>query len=339
MTRPSPAAALTAVTEGLSRAADRQLLEHRRGRHSRQFDIEPAKSAVCGVDLGGSHTRLLATDLNGRLIGRHRTRTPTDLDPESLTRWLAGQIQQVVEPAGVELVSAAVAMPGVVDPNAVVVHTSIHLPQVSGETFTAGLREALGVPVDYDNDANSALRGEMTAGAARDVNAAVLLILDTGLGGAVGLNGEVLRGRTGMVGEFGLLPYADTTLEGLLSGPGLRDRARDRGGAIALPEEVFAPGAAPPLPEVRAEVRAGLGFLLTLVALAYEPDVVVMTGSMVTSVAPWFPDLSSELGKVVARTPRVVATELGDLAGAGGAAAAALRAAYTRFDTGLVDAS
>ena len=77
-----------------------------------------------------------------------------------------------------------------------------HLPW-QGEPLRDLLEERLGCPVGLDNDANCAARAEARYGAARGAASALMVTMGTGIGGAVLLDGRVVRGANGMAGEFG----------------------------------------------------------------------------------------------------------------------------------------
>ena len=77
-----------------------------------------------------------------------------------------------------------------------------HLPW-QGEPLKDLLEERLGCPVGLDNDANCAARAEARYGAARGAASALMVTMGTGIGGAVLLEGRVVRGANGMAGEFG----------------------------------------------------------------------------------------------------------------------------------------
>ena len=77
-----------------------------------------------------------------------------------------------------------------------------HLPW-QGEPLRDLLQARLGCPVLLDNDANCAARAEARYGAARGAASGLMITMGTGIGGAVLLDGHVLRGANGMAGEFG----------------------------------------------------------------------------------------------------------------------------------------
>jgi predicted NBD/HSP70 family sugar kinase len=209
------------------------------------------------------------------------------------------------------------------------VRTVPNLPQVAGTAFTETVAAALPGTTIFDNDANVALLGEVTAGAARGRGTAVMISIGTGLGASVYLDGRLLTGRTGAVGEFGVLPYADGTLESVMSGAGMVDRARRLGFEVRDAVQIFDRG------EPQAVLRDATAALLSMVTtlkVAYEPEVVVLGGGVAPRLAARLDALSWLLDDPTPEPPEIALSTLGDPAGAIGALVAALHCHYRAFD-------
>ena len=97
--------------------------------------------------------------------------------------------------------AVGVGAAGFVDPSG----TVIFAPHLSwrDEPLQAVLAARLGLPVLVDNDANTAAHAEMRFGAGRGHRQALCVTLGTGIGGALVLDGGVVRGAHGIAGEFG----------------------------------------------------------------------------------------------------------------------------------------
>src|SRR5262249_36574612 len=100
------------------------------------------------------------------------------------------------------------------------------------------LKQATGLPVVFDNDANAAAYGEWQCGAARGARDLIYITLGTGIGAGIVQGGRLQRGSHGFAGEFGHLKI---TVEGLecscgssgclataASGPNVVRRTRER---------------------------------------------------------------------------------------------------------------
>lgn len=156
---------------------------------------------VVGVDVGGTKVLALVVDAQGHVVRRAHGVTPgravdARLVEDALT-------EAVLVAAGGERIDAVgVAAAGFVDPDGERVRFAPHLPW-RDEPVRQRLAERWGTSVVLDNDANCTARAEAAYGAARDARSVVAVTLGTGLGGAFVLDGQVLRGRNGMAGEFG----------------------------------------------------------------------------------------------------------------------------------------
>ncbi len=100
-------------------------------------------------------------------------------------------------PDGIGLAAA-----GFVDSAGERVRFSPHLPWADDDVRRR-LTQRWGAPVVLDNDANCAAHAESRLGAARAASSALVVTLGTGIGGAIVLDGRLVRGANGMAGEFG----------------------------------------------------------------------------------------------------------------------------------------
>ncbi len=158
--------------------------------------------SVCiGVDVGGSKVLAAVVSSAGEVVRSVRTVTPGRLVDAAVVE--EAVVDAVLDVAGGEPVAAVgVAAAGFVDRERERVVFAPHLPW-RGEPVRSRLAERWGVPVALDNDANCAAHAETVYGAAQGASSAVVLTLGTGIGGALVVDGHVLRGWNGMAGEFG----------------------------------------------------------------------------------------------------------------------------------------
>jgi predicted NBD/HSP70 family sugar kinase len=303
-----------------------------RGRRATPVTIETERTVVCGVDLGGSNVRIVVADLAARPLVTTTVPTPTGCDAAELGRWLAHLILDTVGDHRPLLDSVAVGLPGAVRHDDRSVSNAPNLRQVEQADFLRLVERRLGMGVDIDNDSNYALLGELRFGAARDAQTAVMFTVGAGLGAGVALDRRLFHGRTGLVGEFGHLPAGPlgTSLEQLVSGPGILARARELGLPFDNPADVFH-SCDPRLAPVKQQIEQALLIILTAAVVAYEPDVIILGGGISHGLEPGLERLNQRLREIVPTTATVQSTELGDLAGALGAVVAALHATYRRL--------
>lgn len=305
------------------------------GRPSTPVEFDGGVQTVCGIDLGGTNCRFVVTDALGVTLVRARYATPHELDGEQMGRWMAGRVHELVaacEGTRGPLGAVGVGVPGAVAGDRSQMVGAYNLPQILGSDFIDAFRAGTGVPTILDNDSNLALVGELQYGSLAEDETAALLTLGTGLGSAVALRGRVLYGPAGLLGEFGRLrlPGGTTRLRDLVSGAGLVEFARARGHGVEHAQEIFEHPDR--FGDLHAQVRDALVHLVSIVALAYEPRTVVMTGGFAEG-------LDDRLLEQVQRTvldtvgidTQVRRTALGDSAGLLGALAVALGELYASY--------
>ena len=159
---------------------------------------------LLGLDIGGTSLKAGLVDLTGRIVRRESVPTPDSLlgfcrDADTMLSRLA---------SGVELIGAGVGCPGIVDPVTTTVET---LPGKMHYLEGFRLNQLMHgwLPSDAlicaDNDARAALAGELMFGAARGKRNVLMLTLGSGVGGAIALNGVLVRGYRGVAGHIGHL--------------------------------------------------------------------------------------------------------------------------------------
>ena len=154
-----------------------------------------------GVDVGGSKVLAAVVSPSGEVVRSVMARTPGRLVQASAVEdVMTDAVRAVAEGETIKAVGVAAA--GFVDPAGQRVVFAPHLPW-RGEDLRARLAERWGTPVVLDNDANCTAVAEATYGAADRGGLGVVVTMGTGIGGAILLDGRVLRGRNGMAGEFG----------------------------------------------------------------------------------------------------------------------------------------
>jgi glucokinase len=160
-----------------------------------------------GVDIGGTKIQAVALR-GGEVAGAHRTMTPQRTARE-LVGTIGDAIAKVLAEAGAgpgDLAAIGVGVPGAVDAEAgtvAIAHNVPGLGRAKPTPLAAMVSEAAGgVPVSLENDAQVAILGEWQRGAGRPYRHLLGVLVGTGVGGGLVLNGEVHRGG-GAAGEIG----------------------------------------------------------------------------------------------------------------------------------------
>ena len=192
-----------------------------------------------------------------------------------------------------------------------------NLPTVNGKGLAERIRRRLRVPVGLHNDANVALLGEMRYGAARHLENAAMVTVGTGLGASVALDGKLVVGHTGLVGEIGFIPVGANgeTLEDFLSGSALVARVRSQARKVKDAAEVFSLPHSPVTSAVLEEFWRSLLLAFAVLAVSYEPETIIIGGGLAPTISPSLPRLETQLGSLLPTSPRLVMTQLGDLGG------------------------
>lgn len=154
-----------------------------------------------GVDIGGTKIAAGVVDEDGNILDRVRVDTPTTTmsDVEDA---IIGATQQLVRRHEVKAIGLAPA--GFVSADRSRMLFATNLP-LTGSEIRARVEEATSLPVVVENDANVAGWAEYRFGAGRGSTNMVMLTIGTGLGGALIINKELLRGSYGVAAELGHL--------------------------------------------------------------------------------------------------------------------------------------
>ncbi len=321
-----------------------------------------------GIDVGG--TKILGVVVAiGSGTPLFRTRQPTPKHrpsavPTAIGDVVADLLRQVDAAGRAVPIGIGVGVPGLVD-RAGVLHYGPNVPGVLGLDISGVLTERFGLPVFATNDANNAATAEHRFGAARGVDHAVVVTQGTGIGGAIIVDGHVVRGVNGFAGEPGhMLVDRDGhrcacgqlgCWESVASGAGLVNLTRElvadgraarivelaggdpallRGEHVAAAVAEHDPDALEVIDRFSTWVAVGIASLVNLL----DPEVVVLGGGL-TNINSHFLDVVRErlerytLGGPYRPPVRVLGAELGPEAGAiGGAITAA-----DRFAPNVVD--
>jgi N-acetylglucosamine kinase len=152
-------------------------------------------------DIGGSAIKCALATADGRVGALRRVPTPAD-DFAAFT----AAMQALIDAAGPSR-GIAIAIAGVIDPADGRIKCA-NIPCIDGRTLAADLAAAFGLPVWIINDADSFALAEAQAGAGRGHANVFGLILGTGVGGGLVINGRLIGGPGGFAGEWGHGPVA-----------------------------------------------------------------------------------------------------------------------------------
>ena len=184
--------------------------EAERGRKPTFLYIDSRRRAVIAADIRASETFVMLSDLLGKpLTGV--VSFPTASDPRKLIATLAARIKALlVEHKVVACDGIGVVVPGMVEHSTMRV---LHAPTLGWRNvkLREGLASATGLPVQIENSGRACALAQMWAlrgDAAAATGDLVFVSVSDGVGVGVIMNGEVLRGRHNIAGEFGHVPLS-----------------------------------------------------------------------------------------------------------------------------------
>ncbi len=153
-----------------------------------------------GIDLGGTKIEGIALDADGTLRERLRVPTPPGTYEESVSA-IVGVVGELEQRLG-RRCSVGVAHPGAISPATGLIKNA-NSTRLNGRSLKLDLERALGREVRLANDANCLAISEAADGAAAGCGIVFGVILGTGVGGGVVIDGTGLVGAQAIAGEWG----------------------------------------------------------------------------------------------------------------------------------------
>jgi glucokinase len=285
-----------------------------------------------GLDVGATTIKGAAVDDDGMILARHTEYTPS----EGTSREIEDAIVRCVEILRDEVPTAravGLAAAGWIGADRRSVIFSANFPSWREEPLVEQLEARSGLPVVLENDANAAAWGEFRFGAGAGTNSMAAITLGSGVGGALVVNGALVRGFHGAAGEIGhSVMITDGypcncgrhgCMENYVSGRSINRRALPVLGDADL--YALARAGDERALELYTEFGGYLGRGLANVAMLVNPERVVVSGGVAEAfdlfVEPAMAAMRAELGPAwQALAPTFAVGMLGSDAGRLGAA-------------------
>jgi fructokinase len=289
-----------------------------------------------GVDFGGTKIEAAALTPEGGFLARIREPNPGTYAAAVAT--VVHLVDRIEHELG-RTESSGLAVPGSVSPSTGRMRNA-NSTWLNDRPFREDLEAALGRPVRLANDANCLALSEAVDGAAADAPVVFAVIVGTGCGGGLAVNGRLIEGANGLAGEWGhvALPWPTVAevpgpacwcglhgcLETWISGTGFqRDHAAVTGQVLGAEAIVTAARAG----DIAATASLDryidrLARALAMVVNLVDPDVVVLGGGM-SNVDGLCPSLIARMPRHVfadSVVTRIVPARWGDSSGVRGAA-------------------
>lgn len=289
-----------------------------------------------GIDFGGTKIEAALLSPGGEVVVSRRAATPSNYDAAILV--VRDLIEMVEREAG-SAASIGIGCPGSISPRTGLMRNANSV-WLNGRAFSEDLEQALGRPVRLANDANCLALSEAVDGAAAGASVTFAVIVGTGCGGGLVVNGQLVEGANRVGGEWGHIPLPWPTpaelpgpacwcgkqgcLETWVSGTGLRRDFHHDSGRELSGEEIIAAARNGDHDACAALDRYldRLGRALAVVCNIIDPDVFVFGGGL-SNVGELYEQLPSRIAPHVFSdgwSARLAPARWGDASGVRGAA-------------------
>ncbi|MFT4031404.1 MAG: ROK family protein [Siphonobacter sp.] len=293
-----------------------------------------------GIDLGGTKIECAVLDADNITNVRLRRRIPTEAGKgyNHILNQIEKLIRQVTEELGESPQKLGFATPGTLDPLTQTMR-GCNTVVMNGQPMKKDLEARFGIPCELANDANCFALAEAVMGAAPKVHpkAQVVfgVIIGTGVGGGIVMNGKVWGGRQGIGGEWGHI-FLDESggpcycgnvgcVEQVISGPALQRFYAEKSGEKRLLADILAlhqTGSDPVATETVEHMLNMFGKAMSIITNLLDPDVIVIGGGVSNIDLLYTEGVERAKKHIFNPNPDalIVKNELGDSAGVFGAA-------------------
>lgn len=289
--------------------------------------------AIGAVDIGGTKIAAGVVDFNGRLLAHHESPTAAHEGFAAAVDRIHVMLNDASRSAAVELCGLGIGCTGPVDPRSGAIGEVEFLPGWKGCNPVRHLAEKFDLQVAMENDADAAALAEAEWGAGRNKRSVICVMVGTGIGAGIILEGVLYRGAAGSHPEIGhhvidcsgpkCFCGANGCWEVLARGPAMEERMRTRmpaGRPAQSPLtakmicELARAGDAAARREVEREGRyLGIG-VANLVTL-FAPEVIVLGGNVMLAADLFMPIIQATVrrncGLVDPKATTITSTSLG----------------------------
>jgi len=282
-----------------------------------------------GIDLGGTKIEGISLDEKYNTIQRKRIETHQENGYDSIVKSIISLINELRAKTD-EKTSVGICTPGVTGADSGLIKNS-NTQCLIGMPLKNDLENVLGFEIVMENDANCFALAESVLGSAKGHNVVFGVIIGTGVGGGIVINGTLHKGRTNIAGEWGhhtLHPNGNECycgkqgcVETYISGPALEKRWFEITGKKESLQSIVQDLSDEKAKQWKKEFLENFGTGLANVIDILDPDIIILGGGV--SNIPFLYDQGKKAvyDKVFSdsiETP-ILKNSLGDSAGVFGA--------------------
>jgi fructokinase len=289
-----------------------------------------------GIDLGGTKIEgtILDSAAQDRPICRVRVPTESEQGYEHIRQQIGRLVKMLAAESGLPLPTRiGMGTPGVIDPQTGALKNS-NTQCLNGQKLRDDLEADLGLKVVTANDANCFALAEATLGCAKGFPTVFGVILGTGVGGGIVVNGQVLNGCHGIAGEWGQLildpngPVSNYgtrgTVEAFIAGPGLEKFYAEQSGQKRKMKEIVSRGETDPHAKATIErLTTTFAQAISIIIDVLDPHAIVLGGGVGNIEALYTEETRKKIAAAIFNPSfeaALLKPTLGDSAGVFGAA-------------------
>lgn len=256
---------------------------------------------MVGVDLGATKIAAGLVDPHNRIVKKIYVEANVAEGPAPVVERIAACVEQLQAdlPGNSQLAAIGVCCPGPLDHAAGIVLDPPNMTGWVNVPLQKMLEARLNLPAPIEHDAKAAALGEFHFGAGKDVDDMIFVVVGTGVGAAIIINGELYRGANNSAGEIGHITVdmngpacscgSNGCLEVYVAGPDLVDRYRDaaKSANITLPPRLdgktiarLAAQGQPQAIQVFEQAGQALGIGIAAMAHMFDISTYVIGGSV-----------------------------------------------------------
>lgn len=301
------------------------------------------KSDVIGIDLGGTKVEACRMDAGRTILSRRRTFSEPGMGLDRVVENILMVVNEAAE--GRPFAAVGMGTPGTYVPGDDRLYGSPHTPVYETPGFIGNLRARFHVPLIVENDANCLALAEYFASCADHYKFVMAVIIGTGMGYGLILDGKLYRGARGGAGEMGhaTIQYQGRECEcgrrgcaeAYLSGSSLSRRYFEAAGVRLDARQIFERYETGDAEAQRLfeESSRMMGEVFANAVNSLDLEAIILGGG-VSNLPIWYEKVPEYMGRGFFGPPRgrvpILKARLGDSAGVAGAAYLALR------ETGLM---
>jgi glucokinase len=261
-----------------------------------------SQQIAIGMDIGGTHVRVGAFDINGRLIAQSDA-SIASLKPDSGLSLIEHLIHEMLDSLHSPiLLGIGIGCTGPLDTTRGLINNPYTLEGWSNVPIVERLNKTFNVPVRLENDADAAALGEYWQGAGRDAKRLYAVTVGTGVGTSLIVDGKIYRGVDGSHPEGGhqlIDPNGPECYcghrgcwESLISGSAISSHAKNMDAkSIAEAARSGDPSALAIMQKAARDFSLGIVNIISF----FVPDVLVLSGGVMKSADLFLPTLEQTL--------------------------------------------